>query len=264
MLLLASFLALYFELVVVRYLSTEIRVFAYLKNLVLIASFFGIGLGMMLGKPPQILKRFFAPLTIVLFLLLAFASPLRLTHLPVPGGEYEMLGSLPHAPAGSWGILLLPFMTLVFFAVVSGVLNLVVMFFMVLGGITGQRLAMLEPLRGYGVNLAGSLAGIAAFSALSFLGVPPVVWVLVCVVVAFPFFIHERWTIAGFALLVCVMAIFQEDATASHYYDQAGRPLLSHSTGRFVTASASGCSYPTGPSYQSEYGTKMESKPSWR
>ena len=31
MLFLASFLALYFELVVIRYLSTEIRVFAYAK-----------------------------------------------------------------------------------------------------------------------------------------------------------------------------------------------------------------------------------------
>ena len=50
---LASFLALYFELIVIRYLSTEIRVFAYLKNLALIASFFGIGLGMVIGKPPR-------------------------------------------------------------------------------------------------------------------------------------------------------------------------------------------------------------------
>ena len=228
MLFLASFLALYFELVVIRYLSTEIRVFAYLKNLALIASFFGIGLGMMLGKPPQILKRFFAPLTIVLFLLIAFASPLRLTHLPVPGGEYEMLGSLPQNPGGPWGILLLPFITLFFFAVVSGVLNLVVMFFMVLGGITGERLATLEPLRGYGINLAGSFAGIAAFTALSFLGVPPVVWVLVGVAVALPFFVREGWTIAGFALLVCAMAIFQPDATANHYYDQTGQPFLRH------------------------------------
>jgi hypothetical protein len=52
MLFLASFLALYFELVVIRYLSTEIRVFAYLKNLALVASFFGIGLGMILGESP--------------------------------------------------------------------------------------------------------------------------------------------------------------------------------------------------------------------
>src|SRR5437870_7544788 len=88
----ASFLALYFELVVIRYLSTEIRVFAYLKNLALIASFFGIGLGMILGKPPLRLRRFFPLLAASLFLPIAFATPLRLTHLPVPGGEYEMLG----------------------------------------------------------------------------------------------------------------------------------------------------------------------------
>ena len=36
LLFLASSLALYFELVIIRYLSTEIRVFAYLKNLALI------------------------------------------------------------------------------------------------------------------------------------------------------------------------------------------------------------------------------------
>jgi hypothetical protein len=48
---LASFVALYCELVIIRYLSTEIRVFAYLKNLPLIASFFGIGLGMIVGVP---------------------------------------------------------------------------------------------------------------------------------------------------------------------------------------------------------------------
>src|ERR1700719_3465853 len=50
LLFLASFVTLYFELVVIRYLSTEIRIFAYLKNLTLIASFFGIGLGMILGQ----------------------------------------------------------------------------------------------------------------------------------------------------------------------------------------------------------------------
>src|SRR6476661_1209962 len=92
MLFLASFLALYFELVVIRYLSTEIRVFAYLKNLALVASFFGIGLGMILGKSPKTMKRFFPLFALSLFFVVAFASPLKLTHLPVPGGQYEMFG----------------------------------------------------------------------------------------------------------------------------------------------------------------------------
>src|SRR5258708_10800236 len=78
MLFLASFLALYFELVVIRYLSAEIRVFAYLKNLALVASFFGIGLGMILGNSPKTMKRFFPIFTVFLFLLIAFAPLLGL------------------------------------------------------------------------------------------------------------------------------------------------------------------------------------------
>src|SRR2546422_5389533 len=99
MLFLASFLALYFELVVIRYLSTEIRVFAYLKNLALTASFFGIGLGMILGKSPKTMRRFFPLFAAMLFLLIAFAPVLRLTHLPVPGRQYEMFGH-PTNPIG--------------------------------------------------------------------------------------------------------------------------------------------------------------------
>src|SRR3989442_15957592 len=78
----ASFLALYFELVIIRYLSTEVRVFAYLMNLPLIASFVGLGLGMILGAPPRRLSRVFPFLAGLLFLLIAFAVPLHLTHLP--------------------------------------------------------------------------------------------------------------------------------------------------------------------------------------
>jgi hypothetical protein len=47
---LASAAALYFELLTIRCLSTEVRVFANLKNLPLMASFLGIELGMILGN----------------------------------------------------------------------------------------------------------------------------------------------------------------------------------------------------------------------
>src|SRR5262249_13981273 len=70
---LASFVALYFELVVIRYLSTELRVFAYLKNMPLIASFLGIGIGMVLGartlemrkKLPGLMTFFFLAIWVV-------------------------------------------------------------------------------------------------------------------------------------------------------------------------------------------------------
>jgi predicted RNA methylase len=225
MLFLASFLALYFELVVIRYLSTEIRVFAYLKNLALVASFFGIGLGMILGESPKTMRRFFPIFALLLFFVVAFASPLKLTHLPVPGGQYEMFGQPAQTPSGLLGILLVPFMVWIFFAVVAGVLNLVVMFFLALGGLIGERLALLEPLRGYGINLAGSLAGILAFTALSFSAAPPVVWILVGIAVAIPFFIRERGSLAAFALLICLLATPQARNLADHNYDFGGHTL---------------------------------------
>lgn len=225
MLFLASFLALYFELVVIRYLSTEIRVFAYLKNLALVASFFGIGLGMILGKSPKTMKRFFPLFALALFLLIAFAPVLRLTHLPVPGNDYETWGSFTSAPGGLWGVLWIFLSTLIFFLVVPGILNLVVMFFLVLGGLVGERLTLLEPLRGYGWNLAGSLAGILAFTALSFSAAPPVVWILVGAAVAVPFFVHEPWSLAALGLLVVVLALPQVRNLKDHNYDVAGHAL---------------------------------------
>ena len=219
LLFLASSLALYFELVIIRYLSTEIRVFAYLKNLALIASFFGIGFGMVLGKPSIVIKRLFPLIAASLLLLITFASPLGLTHVIPPGGSYQMWGAEFSQPTGGhlvalWVIL----RTLEYFAIIPGIMYLVVAFFTVLGGIVGERLATLPPLQGYGVNLAGSLAGILIFTLLSVSGSPPFVWVLLGLVAALPFFIHDRWAIAAFALIVCVMAIPQPHTYWSPYY----------------------------------------------
>src|SRR5207248_11319365 len=136
MLFLASFLALYFELVVIRYLSTEIRVFAYLKNLALVASFFGIGLGMILGDSRKTKKSLFPLFASVLFLLAALAPKLRLTHLPVPGHQYEMFGHSA-LPSGALGVLWIILGIWIFFAIVPGILYLVVNFFLVLGGLVG-------------------------------------------------------------------------------------------------------------------------------
>ena len=216
MLFLASFLALYFELVIIRYLSTEIRVFSYLKNLALIASFFGIGLGMVLGQPPRILKRFFSLIAAALFLLIKFAAPLRLTHIPIPATDYYMWGaSIPRGTSPFWIFLLASSLC---FSVILGMMYLVIEFFTVLGGIVGECLARVQPLRGYGVNLAGSLTGIVVFTALSFFGVPPAVWVLVGVLAALPFFIREWSSIAVFALLSCAVAIPQPHTFWSPYY----------------------------------------------
>ncbi|MGA3081891.1 MAG: hypothetical protein ABSD44_10975 [Terracidiphilus sp.] len=215
---LASFIALYFELIVIRYLSTEIRVFAYLKNLALIASFFGIGLGMLLETPPRTLKRFFPVIAAALFLLITFASVLKLTHLPIPTFDYRVFTEQPTAPTGHWLTLWVILMFFLYLIAIPGIMYLVVAFFAVLGGLVGEHLKQFPALRGYGINLAGSLAGIAAFTVLSFLGSPPVIWVLLGFGALVPFFFRQRWTMAAFALIVCAMAVPQQHTYWSPYY----------------------------------------------
>jgi hypothetical protein len=228
MLFLASFLALYFELVIIRYLSTEIRIFAYLKNLALVASFFGIGLGMILGRSPKAMRRYFPMFAALLFLIIAFAPVLHLTHLPVPGRQYEMFGHAT-APSGVWAALQILLGVWVFFTVVPGILYLVVNFFLVLGGLVGEHLALLPPLRAYAWNLAGSLAGIVAFIALSFSSASPWVWMLVGVGVAIPFFFREKWTVATLLILVGILALPQVRNLRDHNYD-VGTQVLRQQT----------------------------------
>jgi hypothetical protein len=218
LLFLASFLGLYFELVIIRYLSSDIRIFAYLKNLPLIACFFGIGLGMIIGKPPAKLRQFFPLIAAAIFLLIAFASPLKLTHVALPAFDLVFFGGTPSLLEGRRSIYVQFLTILQYVAIVPGIMYLIVGFFMVLGGTVGQFLSAEKPLRGYGVNLAGSLVGILVFTALSFSGFSPAIWVLIGFLAALPFFMRDRVTLAVFALIVGVVAVAQGNAYWSPYY----------------------------------------------
>ena len=211
MLFLASFLALFFEVLVIRYLSTEVRAFAYLKNLPLIASFLGIGLGMILGRVPKGLKRAFPIFAVELFLLITLANRLGLTHIPFPSADYFVWGLFQNLGAPALQMLR-------FLCTMAAFLALVVVFFVVLGGLVGEHLAPLAPLRGYGINLAGSLAGIAAFTLLSSLSLPPFAWILLGFLALVPFFFRDRVAIGVFVVITCISAVPQPNTFWSPYY----------------------------------------------
>jgi len=209
LLFLASAAALYFELVIIRYLSSEVRVFAYLKNMPLIASFFGIGLGMIRGAPSPRLRRAFPALAAILFLLIANSSVLYLTHLPMPTSDFWQF---------SFGTIPLSLVSLIYVAGVLYFLALVVGLFVVLGGFVGQYLQDLPALKAYGVNLLGSLVGILLFTLLAFLSLPPWVWLLVGFLLLIPFFTGNHRTLAIFVLIVVAVALARPQAMWSPYY----------------------------------------------
>jgi len=207
---LASSLTLYFELLVIRYLTAEVRVFTNLKNLPLIAAFFGIGLGTMLGANSARLRRAFPVVALLLFSAIRFATPLRLLSVDISWNYGIDMG----APSLFWRIL----STLRFVGLVFALLSLVVVLFVVLGSFVGEHLKSVRPVQGYGINLAGSLTGMALFSVLSFFNSGPLIWLMAGFVLLVPFFTRQRFALILFAAVLAVVAIPEPGTFWSPYY----------------------------------------------
>ena len=195
-LLLASIASLYFELVMIRYLGTEIRVFTNLKNIPLIACFFGLGLGMILGKPGQRLLSLFPLIGLVLFSTARYAHPLHLTNI-------DLLWTYDLSQNVTTSIGLRALSTFRYLGLVLSLCALLITFFVVLGGFVGEWLRAVPGLKGYGLNLVGSLCGALVFSAIAFLSFGPAVWLLVGFLLLVPFLSGKR----TYALLLVTLAL---------------------------------------------------------
>lgn len=206
---LASLIALYFEMLVIRYLPTEIRIFTNLKNLPLVASFLGLGLGILLGRPTRQLRQWFPIVSLVLFVLIRFA-----TFLHLPKVDLSWSYRLAYSP-GFWPRL---FSALRFVTITLGITGLIVILFVAFGGFIGEQLKRMPSLPGYGTNLMGSLAGIALFCALSALNLGPAIWLLVGFCLLVVFFVREPAAILLFVLTITLVAIPEPNTLWSPYY----------------------------------------------
>jgi SAM-dependent methyltransferase len=172
---LISFVALYFEMIAIRWLASDVRVFAYLKNLPLLAAFLGLGLGCArAGRSGRAGAGiwWFPPLCLAFAAIVACAEPLGLVHLYFPQEDFWAWND------ANWQAQQLPAVLLAarFFAVVLALFFLVVALFASLGARLGALFDAQPPTRAYAVNLVASLAGIWVFAAVSWLGWPPAGW----------------------------------------------------------------------------------------
>ncbi|HXZ18500.1 MAG TPA: hypothetical protein VEG63_01045 [Candidatus Acidoferrales bacterium] len=173
----ASLLGLYLELLMIRLVSSEIRIFAYLKNFVLIACFLGFGLGCYLCRRRANLVALLLPLLAVTTLVSARWAGLREMVVNLQGfigklSEVETWGlpSLPHTLDAWNGVLITIAVALPLFAVVA-------LTFVPIGQVVGGCLERgCRGIPGYTVNILASLAGILLFTLLAFLSQPPAVW----------------------------------------------------------------------------------------
>lgn len=162
---LVSFIALFLELALIRWIPGCIKIVGYYTNLVLISSFLGLGLGCADPRPRGEARGIFMAASFRLMLSLVLYTLIHyLGLLPLPSFWGERVWS--YGKIGLVPSLLVP--EIVF------ILN--TWTFLPLGRGLGKALKKFSPLAGYSLNLAGSLGGVFAFVGLSVAGLPPLGW----------------------------------------------------------------------------------------
>ncbi len=210
LLILSSLLGLYLELLLIRWISSEIPIFAYFKNFVLIACFLGFGLGCYLCRRPVHLIPMLGPL---------FTLAVLVTNPWVRG----VIGQLPYmmgafSEVHIWGVPTLPmtFSSMAIFALavaqIIPIFALIAMVMIPLGQLVAWSLEnSKQGITAYSVNVLASLAGILLYTALCFFYQPPGTWFAVGAVLMLLLMWKAptlRWTaftgVAVCALLVSV------------------------------------------------------------
>ena len=222
---LVSFVMLFAEIALIRWLSTEARIFAYVNNLVLLSCFLGIGLGCYFSKRKILIwvtAIALASLVLMIKLPLVFQIQGRELHIfrDVPLLLSAFTDSLIWQEASSGYTV---HMT------VLGMISTLVIFFAVLVVFVplGQLLGRLlddhrNTVVAYSINVAASLVGIWCFGAFSLIYSPPWVWfaVIVLLLLTLSVFDSDRSrlnyiSILALAATVVFMALFPSDGRDS-------------------------------------------------
>jgi len=160
-LLLTSGSLLFVELLLIRWIPAEVRYIGFFSNFLLMASFLGIGLGILLGRRFHLDSVTAFPILLVAVVLLITNVKLN---VQVRSTE-ELFFGLAESNAADANFLVLPLVfILVTFVMASLALPL------------GPLLRSMPPLRAYAWDIGGSMLGIASFVALSASGTVPSIW----------------------------------------------------------------------------------------
>ena len=169
---LASFLVLFLEVALIRWMPAYIRLLAYFSNFILLASFLGIGVGCLLASARARLFLFFPALLAAVVAAVYF---LRLEVAVQTAGSIYFSSGTANQVVVVESTMLLPLL----FVIIAAL-------FATLAQRMGREMATMPPLSGYTVNILGSLAGVALFAVISWLELPPAVWFGVALAAALP------------------------------------------------------------------------------
>lgn len=209
---LVSFLGLFFELMIIRYLGSEIRILAYFTNIVLMSCILGLGLGMLVQEARKIKASTFLILLMSLLALVFFIHGGSI-HLPLSSNEQFIWNGLSRVNT----IYMIQYISVIAF------FSLNTLLFIPLGGLIGEYFDRLEYLSAYSVNVLGSLLGIVFFTLLSYFNIQPIWW-FVSAIFIYAFCVRKHMSkklgayIAVSLIFICAFVSYNKNTFWSPYY----------------------------------------------
>jgi hypothetical protein len=198
MLFLSSFLVLFLEIALIRWVPAYVRLLAYFSNFILLASFLGAGLGCLLAGRRRSLFPLFP---LVQLLVIVAVDRLRLeVAVPSSTSIYFSSGTAEKIVAVE-STRLLPLLFVI-----------VAVLFLTVAQRMGRELLTRAPLRAYTINLLGSLTGVAVFGLLSWAELPPSAWFGTAFAAAVPFLFDGRRAagVVNVLLLACSLVLVHQ------------------------------------------------------
>ena len=156
---------LFVQLALIRWSGANLVHLSYFSNLILLASFLGIGLGFLRARKPRDLGRY-APVAVLVLIAFIFFFPAR-----IEGSSSELIFFTEVKPTGLPTWVTLPLV----FLVVAFAMTL-------LGEITGRAFLEFTALDAYRWDIVGSLSGTLLFTLVAFLRSPSWIWPTVMLV----------------------------------------------------------------------------------
>ncbi|MBI1808922.1 MAG: hypothetical protein HYR75_03420 [Gemmatimonadetes bacterium] len=194
-----SWLILFLELALIRFLAGYVRVFAFYTNFVIIAAFLGMGTGLLRSRHAGRLRW---TMPVLLVLLFGFTAYLAGAAIDVRTDGLEWLWGVDTGPAAGRHVPLS--------LTVVGLFALTAACFVPLGALLGAAMAPWRALPAYAADLGGSLVGVLSFTMMSAWSTPPVAWFATAAVVWLALVWPRRALVAlsaaGFAVAIGITA----------------------------------------------------------
>ncbi len=198
-----SVLGLYLELLLIRWIGTEVRIFAYLQNTVLVVCFLGLGAGLFSSRREVSVTRMLVALAgLILALILpwtrdAFANISQALSLVADVNIWSSVETQNK--------VMIPFLVTAALALTLLLLAGLIEVFVPVGRWLGRRMDEAgRPLVAYSVNVAGSLAGTLLFVAVSVASQPPWVWFVILALLMLPRLRGARAVDVALLLLIAI------------------------------------------------------------